>query len=138
MPRVAGGDLLRQRIAHQLVSHQCRAESIAFAHEFAQHSSVNREAGARSLNDSLIDAHPAVERGTGTHNAVLSNHARFDHKAISKPNDERYEPASGKIDTLDRLLGLVKYGAEGELVWGQMRPQQVAVMRRQRCQQMIW
>src|SRR4051794_1917575 len=97
-----------------------------------------REAGTGSLNDSLIDADPAVEGGASAHNTVLSNHARFDHKAISKPNDERYEPAGGKIDALDRLLGLVKYGAENKLMLAKMRPQQVAVLRCQRCQQMIW
>src|SRR4051812_43224785 len=109
MPRITRRNLLRQRIAHQFVPHQCRTESIAFAHEFAQHSRVNREAGAGSLNDRLIDADPAVEGGPGPHNTVLSHHASFDHKAVAKPNDERYEPASGKIDALDRLLGLVKY-----------------------------
>src|SRR5436189_3767604 len=101
MPRVARRDLLGKRIAHQLVSHQCRTESIAFADQFAQHSSVNREAGTGSLNDSLIDTHPAIESGPGTHNTVLSNHPRFDHEAIGKPNNKRYEPNGGKIDAVD-------------------------------------
>src|SRR3954465_8711490 len=98
MPRVARGDLLRQRIAHQFVSHQCLAESIALAYEFAQHLSINRETPAGSLNHSLIDTDPAVESGPGSHNTVFSNHARFDHKAVGEPNNKRYEPGSGKID----------------------------------------
>ena len=73
MPRVAGGDLLRKRIAHQLVSHQCGPQCVAFPHQIAKHFGIYCKPGSRGLNDGLNEAQPAVECAACTDQAVLPN-----------------------------------------------------------------